>query len=299
MKAALVTVVFQQDLALFYLHALSLDKNWHGPRNWHIVIEDWDTTVPYVKEIVGKLSPDWTITIDRPDLGEDHFKPGHGDGWWRQQSLKFWAATHFNDDLFIILDAKNILLKPADLSYFYHYGSCAVTLREPDFNPQGDMERFWTTCKEKLQLSQYDIPRCSDLTPWIWPKYIVQSTLDRVHELSLDTEARWQNRHRLLEFQLVWAHTWDKYEWHSWGEMVYFQTGPEEYQTDQDFHSKLEEGLKRFKEHEKIIFWTQHRRDMHRSIMVKILLDQIANWGLAYDPTTFYRYFSLGQAQQK
>jgi hypothetical protein len=291
LTAALVTVVFHRDLALFYLHALSLDKNWHGPRNWHIIIEDFDTTTAYVQEIVAQLSDTWTITIDRPDLGPDHFTPGY-DGWWRQQSLKLWAAMHFNDDFFIILDAKNILLKPIDLSYFYHYGSCAVTLRES--GTKDDMEKYWTICKEKLELSDYDIPRCSDLTPWIWPKYLIKNTLDRVKELSLDTEIRWQHRHRLLEFQLVWLHNWDKYEWHSWGEMVYFQTGPQEYQTDADFRATLAQGRELFKDHEKVVFWTQHRRDFHRAIMVKILLEQVAAWDLSYDPTEFYRYFALG-----
>jgi hypothetical protein len=297
LNAALITVVYQQDLYMFYLHALSLDKNWQGPRNWHIIIEDFDTTIPYVEEIVSRLSNTWTITIDRPELGPDHFKPAHGDGWWRQQTLKLWAATHFLEDLFIVLDAKNILLKPVDLSYFYHYGSCAVTIRES--GTQDDMEPYWLSCKTKLQLEGYDIHRCSDLTPWVWPKYIVQSTLDRVHDLSLDTETRWQHKHRLLEFQLVWQHSWDKYEWHDWGEMVYFQVGPSSYQSDQQFHEHLVEGQKRFREHEKMVFWTQHRRDMHRNVMVKTLLAQVSEYGLDYDSTEFYRYFELGQAQQK
>jgi hypothetical protein len=233
----------------------------------------------------------WQITVSRPDLGPDHYNSG-SDGWWRQQSLKFWAVENTPCQVAIILDAKNILMRPLDNSYFWHYGSAAV-FENHSFG-RGIMDEFWQKAGDLLQIDPIPI-RVQDTTPWVWPREQVLYALHRVQDLGVShNRPQWQRILGLLEFQTVWLLRHDRYRWHVWhpcSEFVY-RNHPGE--TDQERTLRLTDTQDKFNDaHTLTAFWTQHRRDLGHVEMQQLLRAQCEHWQLPVDWTVWAQLLTL------
>jgi len=113
MNTALFYVVYDQDIPLLYLSCLSLRQHWQGPKN--IVIVDNHTTHPW-RDLIAECLPTWQITvIDAPKLSLTHH---FASGWYTQQIYKLICPLDTDYDSFIILDCKNLMIRPVGLEEF-------------------------------------------------------------------------------------------------------------------------------------------------------------------------------------
>jgi hypothetical protein len=277
---SLVTVTFKGELFLFYLHALSLNRNWKGQKKWHIIVEDSQETYDIIiKDILPLMDKDWEITIDFPNV-ENDFPPGEGRGWWRVQSLKIWAATYFEEDYFIILDCKNLLLKPADLSLFYHEGSWAVQLEDHDCH-------VWDQCIQTLNISNPP-PRPLAYTPWVWAKDRVISALKYIDDIGIGREYAWKQKYFILDCHVIWALEHQNYQWHSANRFSYMP-----YSVINCGVDSLDSYKETFKSCTSLVFWTQHRKEFQTETngMFKLLKEQLEEYNIKYDTVLFEKYF--------
>lgn len=111
----LVTIACERDIQDLLLQAHSIDKFIEKPcRHW-ITVEDESLTP---EEWHSLLSPYYTrhklnlAFSKRPDL---EFDAPFTLGWRRQQMLKLATAAKSLDDTVLVLDSKNIFVRPTDL----------------------------------------------------------------------------------------------------------------------------------------------------------------------------------------
>jgi hypothetical protein len=112
----LVTIACERDIQDLLLQAHSIDKFIQEPCHHWITVEDESLTP---EEWHGILAPYYirhklTLTFSkRPDL---EFDPPFTLGWRRQQILKLTTAAMAMSDNALVLDCKNIFVRPTDLS---------------------------------------------------------------------------------------------------------------------------------------------------------------------------------------
>ncbi len=101
-------VVCDDDVPLLYLASQCLYKNWTGPKNI-VIVSDYCKTD--FKSIIDAVLQGWNITyIDTPSTS---LKGYYAQGWYRQQVYKLISPISTSYDWFIILDCKNLMVRPA------------------------------------------------------------------------------------------------------------------------------------------------------------------------------------------
>jgi hypothetical protein len=111
-KYTFVTVVFGGDVELMSLQARSMDK--YCPES---LVEE----ILVIDNFTGEKPRGW-LERTKSDYGKlwkkvriikaSDITPSNGAGWWTQQALKLAVAKHVRSDRYVVLDAKNHLVKP-------------------------------------------------------------------------------------------------------------------------------------------------------------------------------------------
>ena len=109
----LVTVTCLSDKQQMLLQAESIDKFLESCTHWVIVNDEqidkqlwFDELSPfYTRHKLNLLFPDWNMFP-------------HGGGYQKQQCYKFWISQFINDD-YLVLDSKNLFVRPANLTEWH------------------------------------------------------------------------------------------------------------------------------------------------------------------------------------
>ena len=165
MTHKLLVTTYNQDSTQFEMFCYCLDKNWKGNRFITIVVnsvipytsdDEWKMFFQQTAETARRYFINWTVElIDGRHL--DH----HG---YREQAVNkvIHSIDHRFEDV-IVLDAKDFLLKPADISTFKINNSYRVT-----YWLEGRLIDLYPSAHELLDLDMSHIPAVLNLTPWIW-----------------------------------------------------------------------------------------------------------------------------------
>lgn len=173
----LVTIACERDIQDLLLQAHSIDKFIDKPcRHW-ITVEDESLTP---EEWHGLLAPYYTrhklfLTLSkRPDL---HFDEPFTLGYRRQQTLKLLSVSGITSEVCVVLDCKNIFVKPFTLSHWpYRNGKGKYTTLDEEADTF--FPRQWIDCihrKTGLPIPSKFPPRLA--TPFAcMPKYAKRAT---------------------------------------------------------------------------------------------------------------------------
>ena len=165
MTHKLLVTTYNEDAKQFEMFCYCLNKNWRGNRFITIVINsiipytsdiDWDNFFQQMTNITRCHLIDWTV-----ELIDGRHKDHHG---YREQAVN--KVIHSIDPRFedvVVLDAKDFLLRPADISMFKVNNKYRVT-----YWLEGRLIDLYSTAHKLLDSDMSHIPAILNLTPWIW-----------------------------------------------------------------------------------------------------------------------------------
>jgi hypothetical protein len=177
----IIVVLYSGDLAILYYQALSITKFWKGDKHITYVIEDNSIEIKqHIEKYILPCLPDYTTKILFPP---EELK--HMDGWHRQQILKLWTASVSERDYSVILDVKNILIRPYSFNETFQDEKLLIQLHHNDHIPDDDSRRWRKVC-QKLGIDYSEISKCYSITPFFWDNNIVRDLFSFCQSKNID-----------------------------------------------------------------------------------------------------------------
>jgi len=175
----IINITYSGDTAALFYHAKSLKKNWLGPKNYTIVLEDNNEKIKkWCEKHIVPILNDWDIKIiNSPRMIAL-------DGWFKQDLLKLWAAGQSEKDVVIILDSKNIFIRPFSPFEMYQNDALRVQLYHNDFLNEDDTKRYKSACKI-LDVDFDLIDKSYCITPFFWEVKLVKELITILNEKDL------------------------------------------------------------------------------------------------------------------
>lgn len=175
----IITVTYSADLACLLYHVLSLKKMWQGDKNFTLVVEDDNTeTLTWCEDHVRTILTGWNVKITPPppEISKMY-------GWHKQQLLKLWAASISTNDYSVVLDCKNILLRPFSFEENFNNDRLRVQIHGGDAFDENclldDRNRMIASCNV-LKINPSGIPINFSITPFFWDNSLVRQMLSYI-----------------------------------------------------------------------------------------------------------------------
>lgn len=191
----IVYVVCLEDLPNLYLSLCSVKQNWTGSKNI-LIIEDSQTIEVNSSEVVKSVNfnQSWNIKILQGEQLALEF------GWDRQQIYKLTSQLHTTTPWSIILDCKNMLIKPESGNSFVNENTVYVpglNAKSVQTNEWGEQSRIYS----KSLVNGVDTNINSfTLTPFVFSR-------DLTNELNSKFNYNELTELKFTEFYLYWYYT--------------------------------------------------------------------------------------------
>jgi hypothetical protein len=166
MTHKLLVATYNHDSLQFKMFCHCLNKNWQGHRYLTVVVnsitpyttdQDWQVFYDQTKSVACDLLPDWQL-----EFVDGRVQDRNGYKEQAINKIMFSIDSRFED--VIVLDAKDFLLRPADLTTFKTGDRYRTTYRLPGL-------RHLDVYPDSTQLLDQDmsrIPGVQNMPPWIW-----------------------------------------------------------------------------------------------------------------------------------
>ena len=191
----LVYIVCREDLPNLYLSLCSIKQNWVGNKKI-LIIEDNQTNKVNSLEVVKSINFNhtWDIKILQGDRLTLEF------GWDRQQIYKLTSQLHTTTSWSIILDCKNMLIKPESGNSFINETTVYVpglNIKITQTNEWGEQSRVYS--KSLVNGVDTNIKPFT-LTPFVFNRELTNELNSKFNYNEL-TELKF------TEFYLYWYYT--------------------------------------------------------------------------------------------
>lgn len=195
----LLTVFCWDDIPQLLLQAETVKKFWKGKKHWTIIVEDVESDISKeaANQIKNNLS-DWNIEVIIPESRLT------AAGWRRQQLFKLWYSAISDTEWVLILDCKNLFIRPVSKESFISNNSI---MSVPVFSKNEFTIQCHLDAKDKLGLTE-EIPMSSCLTPCVVNSKETKELIQHLG-LTLDTWIDGQ----ATEFALYQCWTHNKFEY--------------------------------------------------------------------------------------
>lgn len=196
-RVTLITVVHEYDTPQIFLQAHSLLKHWKGDKSWVIYTDD-TFALEFVSKHILPLMIGWNVKISNKEYKAT-------DGWIRQQIAKLYESSQVQTEYSLILDAKNFLIKSADIDTFLDSGIWCMELEDCSF-----YQKNMLISENFLGIKNNGkIP--ASITPWVWKTDIVKEVITKIPNFD-----QWETIPG-SEWFLYWLVAQDKVKWISKG----------------------------------------------------------------------------------
>lgn len=198
-----VTVVYEGDLSLLHLQARSMER--HVNRTLferYVVIDNTSKglsrrSLQSLRAGYGSLAP--RVDVVRADALAD-LPPV--SGWWNQQVLKLAVAATIDTDRYVVLDAKNVVVRPLDRS-FLEAPDGRSRLFPSTFSDHPLRPKLEATCRYLgIDPGEWMTSLGSTVTPFVMETAIVRELVDGIERSSGRSLAQEMVAHGLTEFFL-------------------------------------------------------------------------------------------------
>lgn len=209
-----VTVVFSGELANLLLQARSLALYGNDAiKQWVIVLNDeiipeqkQKLFLSIKKEISSAHFP--VFWVDRKDMTDFDFSQVEGSR--SQQVIKIMVSNFIEDDLYVLLDAKNHAIRELKPSFFSHDGYPIV--HEQEYEDWSPFTRWFTNAFNLLglPLDRKIYEKYQSTTPYVMETNIVKKCMDNKilnseHSWEYFIFLGWDDIHSITEFALYGA----------------------------------------------------------------------------------------------
>lgn len=199
----LVVVTYQEDIPQFEVMLHCLNKYWQGNRSISIAYTKYknyptDSIKNQVKQIAkNQLTNRWDLNF----VEEITTKM---TGYDEQQVYKIFASLNEKFEDSIVLDSKDFLLKPANISDFKNNNRYNM-LRFLD--PNKSFLDLYPRVGKDLNINVASIPLTLILTPWIWNRKQLQKYWDHLIKIFPVVHTNWTSFPTGSEWAGYYAYT--------------------------------------------------------------------------------------------
>jgi len=158
----LLVCTYDGDKDQFEIFCQCLTKNWKGNQFLTVVVnssKDWPATNHHAKQTASKCLPNWTV-----EFIDGRHPSGNGVNEMLINKVRYSIDDRFEET--IVFDAKDYLLRPADLSVFKQGNNYRTVfiLDQPH-------QEMYPDSVKLFDFDISDIPAMINLTPWVWNTY--------------------------------------------------------------------------------------------------------------------------------
>lgn len=261
----LVTIVFKDELFLLRLQARSLalflDPKFDG--SIIVIVNDLDLTQT-MKAIRRVILPEYGRWKDRVRLVPFHhvgFRLDPCNGWILQQALKLAVSTLIDKKFYVLLDAKNHLIRNVSADRFVTSKGKGIQTLEDDFVT---LPAHYETCIRYFGLDPGAIPirPCSPITPFVMHTKSVRDLIDHIESkenrslCSVFCETRFLSEFLLYRVYLYFAY--------KDGDELPYQDGPLLSQTIWRDEISVKNAIDKIASEPDLLFFAVHRERIKR-----------------------------------